>query len=88
MITKKGTWRGGRWEGEKKDGDKEKRDFTSLHMFSLMELQFKSNPYGCLIEAKDLKLPVNGLLPKKGNQALGTVFFWPKDLQSWDWKEM
>lgn len=22
-------------------------------------------PYGCLIEAKDLKLPVNGLLPKK-----------------------
>jgi len=39
-------------------------------------------PYGCLIEAKDLKLPVNGLLPKKkGNQALGMIF-WPRDLQT------
>ena len=44
LITKKGTWRGGRWEGEKKYEDKGKRDFTSLYIFYLLELQFKSHP--------------------------------------------
>lgn len=67
-------------EGEK-DGDKGKRDFTSLHMFSLMELQLKVIPYGCLIEAKDQNCLLMAYYKKKkkGNQALGMIFFWLKE---------
>ena len=61
---------------------KEKEILPAYIYFIYWNFNLKVIPYGYLIEAKDLKLPVNGLLPKKGNQALGTIFFWPRNLQS------